>query len=373
MQECNDAEIPVAMVYTSGTTGKSKAVVLSNRNLNALYCQYAYANIKHDRGQSFMNSLPPFIAFGLVFAMHMPLCMGFTEVLVLDPTPTNAGKYYAKYKPNYFVNGKAAIENVMSNPKILKMDLNFVEVLAAGGEAMPITFEEKVNSFLREHNSQMNLSIGYGMTEVAATVVTSNPKVNRMGTVGIPLPGTSIKIVEPGTTNEVPYNTEGEICFHAPTMMLGYYRKPEETEQVIKIHDDGLKWVHSGDFGKISEDGFLSVIGRIKRMVLVHENGTYHKIFTKNIEEEIEKIEGVLSTVIVGRPKEIVENELVAYIVGRKDLEQKTVIEKINRKLSADFEKWERPVEYHFIKELPRTTVGKVDYRKLEEMAKEEV
>lgn len=369
--EINQSDIPVAMVYTSGTTGKSKAVVLANKSMNSLVCQYDKAGIGLSRGGTFMNSLPEFIAFGLVFSMHVPLCLGLIDVVILDPKATSAGKYFAKYKPNFFVNGKAAVENIIDNKKVRKMNLKFVKVLAAGGEAMPYAFEKKVREFLVNGGAENILSIGYGMTEVAATVVTSTPRVNRMGTVGIPLPGTIIKVVEPETTKELTYNTDGEICFSAPTMMLGYYKQEEETKNIIKRHEDGLLWVHSGDIGKISEDGFLSVVGRIKRIITIQKNGIYHKVFPKLIEDKFDQRSDIEEIVIVGRKKPVIENELVAFIVKKGDETENLITKRLIEFAEQELETWERPIEYKYITSIPRSTVGKVDYRKLESLVEE--
>ena len=370
LPEISNGELPVAMIYTSGTTGKSKAVILTNRMLNALVMQYRRAGISFKRGDVFMNAIPQFVAFGLVFAMHMPLCLGLINTIILDPTPMNAGKYFAKYKPNYFVNGIAGIESIINNRKVKKMNLNFIKVLAAGGEAIPTTLEERTNEFLRAHHSDAKLCIGYGMTEVGSTVVTSNPDVNRIGTVGIPLPGTIIKIVEPETTNELTYDKDGEICFHAPTMMLGYYKQEEETNKIIKRHEDGMLWVHSGDIGHISEDGFLSVVGRIKRIISVRMDGIYHKVFPKLIEEVLEKEVGVETVAVVGRAKEGIEHELVAFVVKNSDAIWEKIENKMRQTAIEKLEAWERPKEYRLIEIIPRTAAGKMDYRKLEEMVK---
>lgn len=368
VNEINDSSIPVAMVYTSGTTGKSKAVVLTNKSMNALVCQYANAGIGLTRGGKFMNSLPEFIAFGLVFALHVPLCLGLVDIIILDPKPTSVGKYFAKYKPNFYVNGKIGIEAVINNPKVKKMNLDFIKVLAAGGESIPLAFEKTVKEFLRDRGNDNVLSVGYGMTEVAATVVTSTPRVNRPGTVGIPLPGTVIKIVEPGTTKELTYDTDGEICFHTPTMMKGYYKQNIETEKVIKKHEDGLLWVHSGDIGRISEDGFLTIVGRIKRIIAVRENGIYHKVFPKMIEEILDKYDEVEAVVVVGRPKPIIENELVAFVIQKAGVNNLN-IDKLKNYSKEMLESWEIPVEFITIDEIPRSTVGKIDYKSLEKIA----
>lgn len=141
------------------------------------------------------------------------------------------------------------------------------------------------------------------MTEVAATVVTESPNIYKQGTVGVPLPGTIIKIVSPETTDEIGYNEVGEICFHTPTMMRGYFNKPDETNLMKKLHSDGIEWIHSGDLGKVDTEGFLTVVGRIKRIIEIRQDGIYHKVFPKLLEDELEKTEGVDAIAIVGRKK----------------------------------------------------------------------
>ena len=250
------------------------------------------------------------------------------------------------------------------------MKLDFIKVLAAGGEPVPVSLEEKTNHFLREHQSNARLCIGYGMTEVASTVVTSSPRADRMGTVGIPLPETVVKIVEPETTRELTYDVEGEICFHTPTMMLGYYKEEEETKNIIKLHPDGMLWVHSGDIGRISRDGFLVVVGRIKRIISIRKDGIYHKVFSKLIEETLGKADGVEGIVIVGREKPAIEHELVAFVVKNSQREEEEVKCQLQKYAQKNMETWERPIEYRFVENFPRTDVGKINYRKLEEMAK---
>ena len=365
-EEVNEAECPMAMVYTGGTTGKSKAVVLANRSMNALVYQYKYGYASLQRGELFMNTLPPFIAFGIVFALHMPLCLGITDVLVADPSTDKAGEFFYRYKPNFYVCGNAGLESIMNHPKIQNMDLNFIKVLAAGGEVIPSAFEEKANMFLKSHNAATTLSIGYGMTEVAATVVTSTPDIHRAGTVGIPLPGTIIKVVEPDTTHELSYDEDGEICFHTPTTMLGYFKNIDETNHIIKVHDDGKKWVHSGDIGHISKDGFLTISGRIKRIIATWEDGVYHKVFPKLLEDIFMKIKGVNAVSVVGRKITDVFHELVAFVVIDECKSKDEMLELLKNQAVKQLNTWERPVEYRFVEELPRTAVGKVDYRELE-------
>lgn len=150
-------------------------------------------------------------------------------------------------------------------------------------------------------------------------------------------------------------------------MMMKYYKQEEETNYIIRMHEDGLRWVHTGDIGRISEDGFLTVVGRIKRIICVRKNGIYHKIFPKLVEDELTKVVGVDSIVIVGRKKPVVENELIAFVVKKSGTGENELLEKIFKYAYAHLESWERPDEYHFVDEIPRTAVGKVNYRELEE------
>lgn len=366
IDEVNESRIPVAMVYTGGTTGKSKAVVLSSKSMNGLVYQYTYALPELKRGGKLMNSIPPFVAYGIVFDLHMPLCRGIKNILILDPSPENAASNFYKYCPNYYICGCPQNESIMNHPGIQKMNLDFIKVFAVGGDTVTPAFEERANKFLKDHNADTTISVGYGMTEAAAAVATSLPEVSRVGTVGIPLPGTIIKVVEPDTINELPYNHDGEICFSTPTMMLGYYKNEEETDNIIKVHNDGKKYIHSGDIGHIDEDGFVTISGRIKRIIATWGNNAYHKVFPKLIEDMFVEIEGIHEVSIVGRKITNVFCELIAFVVLDKG-NNKENTERLLRNISDEkLDTWERPVEYRFIDALPRTTIGKVNYRELE-------
>lgn len=366
---CDDFELPAAMVYTSGTTGKSKAVVLSHRSINSLVVQYMKTGIDFKVNEKFMNAIPIFVAYGLIFGVHVPLCLGLTDVLVLDPNPEKIGKTYLKYKPEYFVQGVAGVENIMLNANKKNTDMSFVKVLGVGGDAVPNVFVDRVNTFLKEHSSNIQLVIGYGMTEVAATVVSSTPLVNKFGTVGIPLPDTNVKIVGEVANEELGYGQTGEICFNAPTMMMGYFDNDKETNNLIKLHDDGKLWVHSGDLGSIDLEGFVTVQGRIKRMVGIWHDGVYHKVFPRLIETQMEKLDGIIGVTIVGKVKDATENELVAFVITDENQQWQELEKILIDYAKNNLEIWEQPAEYRCIEQFPRTEIGKVDYRKLEEMA----
>lgn len=365
-----DDRRPTAMVYTGGTTGSSKAVVLTNRSINAVAFQYGKAGMGFVRQDVFMNTLPPFIAFGLTVSLHLPLSMGVKTVLVCDLAAENTAKKFWKYKPNYYVSGLLQIEAVFKQAKVGKTDFSFLKLLAFGGDTLPASREQHINDFLQAHHCQVSMCQGYGMSELAATVCTGKPGVMRFGTVGIPLPDTNIKIINIESGLEVGYGQQGEVCIMAPSVMAGYYKDEAETNAVLKKHEDGQYWMHTGDIGIIDEDGFLTIVGRIKRIITIFEGILFHKIYPRLLEEQLEKLSGIQSAVIVGNSIYAEKCALVAYIVT--DPACPVTEEELRTFVASYFESYERPEEYHFVSELPRTKLGKIDYRVLEREAQKE-
>ena len=186
------------------------------------------------------------------------------------------------------------------------------------------------------------------------------------GTVGIPFVHTTIKIVEPGTEKELPYGERGEVCINAPCTMIGYYKQEEETRNVLHIHEDGKTWVHTGDIGVMDEDGFLKIVGRIKRMILTSENDLFHKVFPKLLEEELLTTGVIQSISIVGKPNLKNTNDLIAFIVLNQSITEDQAVGILNNHAKESLESFERPTCYVVIDKMPLTTVGKVDYRTLE-------
>ena len=168
-------------------------------------------------------------------------------------------------------------------------DLSYIIAPTVGGDAMDTELERKTNQFLAEHHCQYFVTKGYGMTEVAAgvTVCISND-CNQIGSVGIPLTHTTVSIFDLDTGKELTYNQQGEVCVTGPNTMLGYYKNPEATAEIIVRHKDGLDWVHSGDIGYMTEDGMLFIVDRIKRMIVRHDG---FKVFPSMIEKTIARHE----------------------------------------------------------------------------------
>ncbi len=364
---------PVIMVYTGGTTGKSKAVVLSNHNINAGALQYVYLGF--ERQNTMLCALPPFIAFGITVTLHAPLAFGIKTALCVGSDPTEIASFVQKYRPNYVICGTAQAEKMMTALQDKKTDLSFIKRFSLGGDVLPENLEEKLNDFLISHNAKIQTGQGYAMSETSATTTattrTVEKTVYKKGTVGIPLVHTVIKIVDPDTGEIQKYGHNGEICIHGPCTMMEYFNQPEETSNVLKVHDDGLLWVHTGDIGSVDEDGFITISGRIKRMILTFEDGVCHKVFPKLLEDEFAKCDCIKAVSIVGkgRQDESLVNDLIVFAVREDGVSEAFAEAALHKFAEEHFETYERPRKYIFVDALPRTTIGKVDYRALEKEA----
>lgn len=363
----------VVMVYTGGTTGKSKAVMLSNFNINVGALQYLHLGF--ERGKTMLCALPPFIAFGITVTLHTPLSFGMKTAICMGADITDISSFLKKYKPNYVICGVVHIKNVREAYKNKKIDLSFLNCLSVGGDVLSPKMEETINDFLVKKNAKIQLAQGYAMSETAASTAASTYTVDNIvykrGTIGVPLVYTNVKVIDQDTQQELKYGEIGEICLSGPCTMMGYYNNDGETNNVLRKHDDGELWVHTGDLGNIDEDGFITIVGRIKRIIVTFENGIYHKVFPKLLEDEFMKIEGIQTISIVG--KEVLSdsniNELIAFVVLEHDVTESAILEKMHKYENEKLENYEKPCKYIFVDMLPRTTIGKVDYRQLEREA----
>ena len=144
--------------------------------------------------------------------------------------------------------------------------------------------EEKLTQFMKDHKIRYPLAQGYGMSELSAAASFCVNRIYKPRSVGVPSPLTVMGIFDPDTGEELGYGQTGEICVSGPTMMKGYWNRPEETSYVMREHEDGTKWIHSGDLGYIDDEGFVFVIGRLKRMITRFDG---HKVFPITIESFI--------------------------------------------------------------------------------------
>ena len=352
--------------HTGGTTGEPKGVMCSNYNIISLIHQISI-NMEYERQEKYMSVLPPFINYSLINSMLEPLSWGFQIVLIPEYLPNSFAKYIEKYHPNHISSIPAYWEAVLDDDKLKEMDLSCLNHIYYGGESMLITKENAVNEILLSRGAQHPLSKGLGSTEMTSAATITFENCNVPGSAGIPLVDVNVMIVDPESTKEQTYNEVGEICFSGPTVMMGYYKNPEATDEVIKIHKDRQRWLHTGDLGYINEEGLLFVTGRIKRIIMTKgKDQQVTKLFPDRIEKVINSHPAVNLCCVIGVPDHTRINYAKAVMELNEGFTQSDELKgEIRSFCQGKLPEYQIPDEIEFIAELPRTERGKVDYRAL--------
>ena len=364
-KDCNTAAI---ISHTGGTTGEPKGVVCSDKNINTVIWEIG-CNFEYKRQEIMMPVLPPFINYSLVNSMLEPLVFGFKVVLIPKYEPDKFDEYVEKYKPNHINSIPAYWEALLTNERIKNKDMSCLGHLFYGGEGMDERSENAVNELLASCGVKKKLAKGLGSTEMVSAATAAYENCNVPGSVGIPLVKVNCKIVDVNNGEELPYNTEGEVCFSGSQLMLGYYENQEATDEIIKVHKDGNRWIHTGDLGYLNEDGVLFISGRIKRIFMTKgKDGSPTKMFPARIEKAILQHPAVNICCVRGVADEIRINYPKAFVVLNDNrVEQEEITKEIMELCLSNLPKYMLPEEIEYRIELPRTARGKVDYRALEE------
>lgn len=364
-----DCHTMAIISHTGGTTGEPKGVMCSDYNINALIYQ-TICCFKHDeRGHRALVVLPPFINYSLVESMLEMIYLGYIVVLLPKYEPGKIWTYLKKYRPNVVLSIPPYWEYLIST-KRKDVDLSCFEQVYYGGEAMSKEKEQSIDLILKECGSKTELLKGLGSTELTAAASQTYPWCNDIGSVGLPLVKMNCKVIDSDSYEEMPYGKDGEICFSGPTLMLGYYNNTLATDDVIKYHEDGERWFHTGDIGHINENGVIFVSGRIKRMVVTKGlDGQPTKFFPDRIEKVISFNSSIELCCVIGVPDEKRINYPKAFVVlkqgvTKSDRTKQSIIDTC-KSLLPDYM---IPDEIEFRSDLPRTPRGKVDYRALEQI-----
>lgn len=401
-----------AIVHTSGSTNVPKSVVLTNENFNSMAKFYELANVDYNKNQSFLNIIPIFVAYGAVNALHMPLCLGMTNIVYPKVVGRDFPDILQKFKPdhvlaipmhwNYL---KAHIDDFKyeikrltqeydlianqtfkDNSSLQKMgqlkkkintlqnelnqfSLSFLKTAGCGGDKLDPIKEQELNEFLKEFGSKSEIIKGYGMTEVASCASTNLNGKNEIGSIGIPHVGNNIGIFDPETGREMTNGEKGEICIQSPTVMKEYLNNPVETSKLIKKHADGSNWVHSGDIGHFEDNNFLYFDERMKRVIISRG----FKVSASAIEDLIKENELVDNCCAVGVKNDENGEIPVAVIVVKKGYEMETdaILENLNERCKKDLPEYYLPQLFVPIEELPYTKNSKIDYKAIEKIATE--
>ena len=359
------SEDPAVILYSGGTTGTTKGILLSNMNFNALSQQIIATNPMFKPGDKMLAVMPIFHGFGLGVCIHSMLSSGGRCLLIPRFNPQSYAKLLKKHKPNFIAGVPTLYEALLRLKTLNRVDLSCLKGVFSGGDSLSIELKKRFDAFLKEHNATIPVREGYGTTECVTASCLTPSHWAKEGSIGLPFPDTFYKIVKPGTEEEVPYGEEGEICLAGPTVMMEYINNPEETANTLRRHADGLTWVHTGDLGMMDEDGFIYFRQRIKRMIVT----SGYNVYPSQIENVLDAHEYVHMSCVIGVPDPLKMQKVVAFVVLKPGLKvsQEEAKEAILEHCSKYVAKYAMPADIQFRDDMPKTLVGKVAYRILEE------
>jgi len=356
------------ILYSGGTTGKPKGIMLSNHNFIAEGMQCANW-VGMDNRDSILAILPIFHGFGLGVCVNSAFMGGGKSILVPTFTPEDVAKLIKSKRPSLVVGVPTLFEALNNNPGFQKTDLSCLKAAFCGADTLPRVVKEKFEAIVKRQGGNVKLLEGYGLTEAVTAIMAAPLNEYREGSIGIPFPDMKVKIVDPETRKEVPAGEEGEICIAGPAVMMGYLDQPQETADTLIRHDDGETWLHTGDIGTMDEDGFFYFKLRQKRMI----KSSGMNVYPAQVEEQLYKHSDVAEACVIGVPDKAQVERVKAFVVLKDPTKAGPEMEKqLVAHCQKDLIKWSCPREIEFRDKLPLTLIGKVAYKVLqdEEVAK---
>ncbi|HLH62843.1 MAG TPA: long-chain fatty acid--CoA ligase [Ktedonobacteraceae bacterium] len=333
-------------IYTSGTTGRPKGVMLSHRNLVSNALSGLGTDREERRGQHQLTVLPLAHSYGLLVS-NVSYLSGAT--IVMHPRFDTGAVLAAieRYRIRGFAGVPAMYVALLYAPDAGKYDTSSLEDCVCGSAPLPLAvleaFEQKYGCRILE---------GYGLTE-ASTVLTGHSvdMLRKPGSVGKPVDGVEIRIVD-DNDQPVPTGEVGEIVARGPNIMQGYYNMPEETQAALR---NG--WLHTGDMGRLDEDGYLYIVERKKDLII---RGGFN-IYPRDVEEVLNRHPAVIESAVIGIPSERMGEEVKAFVVTREEVDAEA-LKAFCRESLANYK---TPSEIEFVRALPRNLVGKIDKKEL--------
>lgn len=368
--ECpKSANDPAVILYSGGTTGDPKGILLSNLNFNALAYQCALTCDPASPGHSVLSILPIFHGFGLGVCIHTPLTWGMKCILIPSFKPKEFPDLIKKHKPN-FVAAVPGLYNTLTKCSLGKKDLECIKCAVSGGDFMSSETKKSIDNLLKEHGSDAEVRIGYGLTESSAATCLTPSGFYKENSIGIPMPDTFFKIVKIGTHDKAEINADGELCISGPTVMMGYLNNLKETMQTLRVHEDEKVWLHTGDIASMDEEGVVYFKQRLKRVII--SNG--YNLYPSYIENVLNEHPKVLTSTVIGIDHPKKGQVAKAFIVLEKINESNSKIEKeLREHCEKHLARYSLPEQYEFRESIPTTLVGKIAYSKLISEEKEKI
>jgi long-chain acyl-CoA synthetase len=352
---------PAAILFSGGTTGWPKGIVLTNRNFIA-QGMAAAAWIGMTKADSILAVLPIFHGFGLGVCVNAAFMAGGRSILVPQFSPEIVAKLLRTAKPTLLVGVPTLYDALAKDPSLATVDLSFLRACFSGADTLPRPVKERFEALVASRGGKVRLLEGYGLTEAVTGIMAMPVNEYREGSVGIPFPDVDAKICRTGTTDEAPIGEEGEICLAGPAVMSGYLDDPEATSETLKIHADGRTWLHTGDLGKRDADGFFQFVVRAKRMI----KSSGFNVYPAQVEAVLYTHPQVADACVIGVPDPAQVERVKAIVVLKNPAEAgEATAASIIAHCRERLIKWSCPRDVEFRVELPKTRVGKIDYRAL--------
>lgn len=350
------------VLFSGGTTGTTKGIMLSDYNFNALAAQTIAMCNETVWHAKMLAAMPVFHGFGLGVCIHTMMFAGGTSILVPRFNVKSYAKLIKDNRPNFIAGVPTLFEGITHGNYLDGVDLSCLKGVFSGGDSLTIELKKKFDKFLADHNAGIRVREGYGTTEcVTASCLTPYNK-EKEGSIGLPYPDTYYIICAPGTNDEVPYGTEGEICLCGPSVMLGYINHEEENAQTLRVHADGRTWLHTGDLGLMDEEGFIYFRQRIKRMIVT----SGYNVYPSQIENILEGHPAVKRSCVIGVPDPYKMQKVKAFVVLNPGFENTPeTVESIMDHCREHIAKYAMPYTIEVRDSLPTTLVGKVAYTQL--------
>lgn len=353
-----------AILYSGGTTGKPKGIILTNLNFNAVakQCTVACGFVKPK--DSLLAILPIFHGFGLGICIHTVFMNGATSILIPQFNAKKFDDLLKKYHPNIIIGVPTLYEALLNNKNMNNVDLSYLKGAISGGDSLSPSLKKEVDKFFREHNAHIQIREGYGLTECSSASCLTPINIYKEGSIGVPLPDMMYKIVAPNTDEELPNGETGEIIISGPSVMAGYLNEEVETNLALQKHKDGKIWLHTGDLGYMDKDGFVFFKQRLKRMIV----SSGYNVYPSQIEEIMNMHPSVLTSTVIGIPHPYKIQVAKAYVVLKQNVKKSKskIKEEIMDLCKKNLARYSQPYEIEFRESLPKTKIGKVNYKELE-------
>ncbi|MBE7003105.1 MAG: long-chain fatty acid--CoA ligase, partial [Ruminococcaceae bacterium] len=285
-------------------------------------------------------------------------------ILIPRFTPKSYARQITKKRCNFIAGVPTLYEALLRLPGMDKADFSSLKGVFSGGDSLSVELKKKFDRFLYDHKAVIQVREGYGATETVSACCLTPPHMHKEGSIGLPFPDTFVKIVEPGTERELPYGEEGEILLSGPTVMQEYMKQPEETAQALRVHADGRTWLYTGDLGTMDEEGFIFFRGRAKRMII----SSGYNVYPAQIENILDAHEAVQMSCVIGVPDAYRMQKVKAFVkLNPGFAPDEATKQSILAHCRKNIAKYAMPYDIEFREDLPKTLVGKVAYRMLEE------